>query len=70
MPERISIEEAIQEAGLKKKFVANELGISETYLPEYLKKSSSISIKNAAIICRLTKRSMNEINFGEDVEIN
>lgn len=37
MPERISIEEAIQEAGLKKKFVANELGISETYLPEYLK---------------------------------
>ena len=70
MPERISIEEAIQEAGLKKKFVANELGISETYLPEYLKKPSSISIKNAAIICRLTKRSMNEINFGDDVEIN
>lgn len=39
MQERISIEEAIREAGLKKKYVANELGVSETYINEYLKKA-------------------------------
>lgn len=38
MQERISIEEAIRESGLKKKYVANELGVSETYINEYLKK--------------------------------
>lgn len=70
MQERISIEEAIREAGLKKKYVANELGVSETYINEYLKKPASISIKNASIICKLTKKKLNEIDFGEDVEIN
>ena len=70
MQERISIEEAIREAGLKKKYVANELGVSETYINEYLKKPGSISIKNASIICKLTKKKLNEIDFGEDVEIN
>lgn len=53
MQERISIEEAIREAGLKKKYVANELGVSETYINEYLKKPGSISVKNASIICKL-----------------
>lgn len=53
MQERISIEEAIREAGLKKKYVANKLGVSDTYLNEYLKKPGSISVKNASIICKL-----------------
>lgn len=70
MQERISIEEAIREAGLKKKYVANELGVSETYINEYLKKPGSISVKNASIICKLTNKKLNEIDFGEDVEIN
>ena len=52
MQERISIEEAIREAGLKKKYVANELGVSDTYINEYLKKPGSISVKNASIICK------------------
>ena len=42
MQERISIEEAIREACLKKKYVANELDVSETYINEYLKKPGSI----------------------------
>lgn len=70
MQERISIEEAIRESGLKKKYVANELGVSETYINEYLKKPGSISVKNASIICKLTNKKLNEIDFGEDVEIN
>ena len=70
MQERISIEEAIKEAGLKKKYVASELGVSETYINEYLKKPSSISIRNASIICKLTNKKLNEIDFGDDVEIN
>lgn len=53
MQERISIEEAIREAGLKKKYVANKLGVSDTYINEYLKKPGSISVKNASIICKL-----------------
>lgn len=53
MQERISFEEAIREAGLKKKYVANELGVSETYINEYLKKPGSISVNNASIICKL-----------------
>ena len=53
MQERISIEETIREAGLKKKYVANELGVSDTYINEYLKKPGSISVKNASIICKL-----------------
>lgn len=70
MQERISIEEAIRESGLKKKYVANELGVSETYINEYLKKPGSISVKNASIICKLTNKKLNEIDFGEDVDIN
>lgn len=61
MQERISIEEAIREAGLKKKYVANELGVSETYINEYLKKPGSISVKNASIICKLTNKKLNEM---------
>ena len=53
MQERISIEEAIREAGLKKKYVVNKLGVSDTYINEYLKKLGSISVKNASIICKL-----------------
>lgn len=53
MQERISIEEAIREAGLKKKYVANKLGVSDTYINEYLKKPGSISVKNASIVCKL-----------------
>ena len=45
MQERISIEEAIREAGLKRKYVANKLGVSDTYINEYLKKPGSISVK-------------------------
>ena len=42
--ERISIEEAIAEAGLKKKYVAAQLGISETYINTYLRNASEISV--------------------------
>lgn len=52
-PYVIFIEEAIREAGLKKKYVANKLGVSDTYINEYLKKPGSISVKNASIICKL-----------------
>lgn len=64
--ERVSIEKAISEAGLKKKYVASKLGISETYINAYLENPSNISIKNAAIICELTGRKMDEIDFGQD----
>lgn len=63
---RISIDEAIKEAGLKKKCVADKLGINEAYYSTYIKNASKISIKNALIICELTGRSLDEIDFGQD----
>lgn len=64
--DRVSIEEAIAEAGLKKKYVAAQLGISETYINTYLRNASEISVKNAAIICSLTGKDMNELDFGQE----
>ena len=64
--QRVSIDQAIKDAGLKKKYVANKLGIAETYISAYLQKSSDISIKNAMIICHLTGKELNEIDFGQD----
>ena len=55
--ERVSIETAIKEAGLKKSFVASKLGIANTYLKEYLQNPCKISVKNAEIICKLTGKS-------------
>ena len=65
----VSIETAIKEAGLKKSFVASKLGIANTYLKEYLQNPCKISVKNAEIICKLTGKSMNEIDFGQDNSI-
>ena len=66
MEKRVSIEEAINNAGLKKSFVAEKLGITSTYLSSYLKNPEKISIEKATIICELTGKKMSEIDFGTD----
>ena len=66
---RIPIQEAISEAGLKKKYVAECLGISETYLNTYLSSPQNISVKNASIICKLTNKNIDEIDFGTEDNI-
>lgn len=62
---RVSIDQAIKDAGLKKKYVADQLGISDAYLSTYIKNSSDISVKNATIICKLTGKTMDELDFGQ-----
>lgn len=64
--DRISIDQAIKDAGLKKKYVASQLGITETYYSTYIQNASDISIKNALIICKLTGKQLNELDFGQD----
>lgn len=64
--DRVSIDQAIKDAGLKKKFVASQLGISEAYYSTYIQNASDISIKNALIICKLTGKQLNELDFGQD----
>lgn len=64
--DRVSIDQAIKDAGLKKKYVASQLGISETYYSTYIQNASDISIKNALIICKLTGKQLNELDFGQD----
>lgn len=63
---RVSIDQAIKDSGLKKKYVADQLGISDAYLSAYIKNSSDISVKNAAIICKLTGKTMDELDFGQE----
>lgn len=63
---RTNILDAINEAGLKKKFVADKLGIGETYINQYLSKPNNITLRNALIICSLTGKSLNELDFGEE----
>lgn len=63
---RVSIDQAIKDAGLKKKYVALQLGISEAYYSTYIQNASEISIKNALIICKLTGKQLNELDFGQD----
>ncbi|BFL35500.1 hypothetical protein K380107A5_08710 [Holdemania massiliensis] len=63
---RVSIDQAIKDAGLKKKYVAEQLDISDAYLSAYLKNSSDISVKNAAIICKLTGKTLDELDFGQE----
>jgi len=64
--DRVSIDQAIKNAGLKKKYVASQLGISEAYYSTYIQNASDISIKNALIICKLTGKQLNELDFGQD----
>lgn len=64
--DRVSIDQAIKDAGLKKKYVASQLGISEAYYSTYIQNASDISIRNALIICKLTGRQLNELDFGQD----
>ena len=63
---RISIDQAIKDAGLKKKYVASQLGISEAYYSTYIQNASDISIRNAMIICKLTGKALNELDFGQE----
>lgn len=64
--DRVSIDQAIKDAGLKKKYVASQLGISEAYYSTYIQNASDISIRNALIICKLTGRQLSELDFGQD----
>ena len=56
MQERISIEEAIREAGLKRKYVANKLGVSDTYINEYLSNVKEFYKKDENKIFKLIYR--------------
>ena len=62
---RVKIEQAISEAGLKKKYVAEQLGINECYLSAYLSKPNNITVEKASIICKLVGRKMDELDFGQ-----
>ena len=67
---RIKIEDAIADAGLKKKYVAERLGIHETYLNTYLSSPEKISVENASILCGLTGKKMDELDFGQSNYFN
>lgn len=64
--DRVSIDQALKEAGLKKKYVAEKLGVSDTYFSTYIKNASEISVKNAMIICELTGKEMDQLDFGQE----
>ena len=66
MQDRIPINQALEETGLKKKFIAEKLGINPNYLKQYLSNARNISIENAAIICELTGKKINQLDFGLD----
>lgn len=66
MVDRISIDQALKDAGLKKKYVAEKLGVSYAYLSTYIKNSSEISVKNAMILCELTGKEMDDLDFGQE----
>lgn len=64
MQKRIPVDTALNETGLKKKYIAEKLGVTPGYLNVYLANPEEISIKNAAIICELTGKSMSELDFN------
>lgn len=63
MQKRISVSEALDQTGLKKKYIADKLGVSPQWLPTYLSKPKEISVENATIICELTGKKMCELDF-------
>lgn len=64
--ERISLTQAVEDSGLKKQYVADKLGITRSYLNEYLSHPDRITIKNATILSKLTGKSINELDFNLD----
>lgn len=66
---RIKINEAIKQAGVKKGYIANQIGISKTYFNQYISKPSSISIENAITLCQLTNRRLDELDFGDKASL-
>lgn len=64
MQKRIPVDVALENTGLKKKYIAEKLGVTPGYLNVYLANPQEISIKNAAIICELTGKQMSELDFN------
>lgn len=61
---RVSIPDAIEKSGIKKGFLAKQLGISRQYLNKYLSRPDEISVKNAIVIANLTGYSLDSLDFG------
>lgn len=64
MKNRIPVSQALDNCGYKKSYIANKLGISPSYYCFFIKHPEKISIKQAEIICDLTGKTLDELDFG------
>lgn len=58
------IVDAVEESGLKKSYIAKQLGISSCYFSSWIKKPREMSMQQAYTLCRLLGMEMAELDFG------
>ena len=61
---RKSIDQAINESGLKKKYVAEKLGISPQYLITILKHPENLTVERACTLCVILDCKFYELDFN------
>lgn len=64
MQKRIPVSEALDGTGLKKRYIAEKLGVTPQWLSSYLSNPHEISIENALVISELTGKKLSELDFG------
>lgn len=63
MARNIKIDKAIEESGLKKKFICEKLGIAPAYYSSFMENPEKMSYAQAIILCNLLGLSINEVDF-------
>lgn len=64
MPERITVLEAIEKSGLKKSYIARELGVSPGYFAEFISRPDNMTIKQVTKFCELMDKEINDIDWN------
>lgn len=64
LKQRIPVAEALNDCGYKKSYIANRLKISPAYYCFFIKHPEKMSVKQAEVVCDLTRKSMDELDFS------
>ncbi|WP_303194397.1 helix-turn-helix domain-containing protein [Thomasclavelia spiroformis] len=64
MQKRISINDAIEQSGLKKNYIAREIGVSPGYFAEFISRPDNMTIKQVTIFCKLVGKTIDEIDWN------
>lgn len=63
---RLKVTEVITQSGLKKSYIANELGVSVGYFSNFIKDPGNWSVRQSQKFCQLVGLSFDEIDWSKN----